>query len=55
MWQVVGLAFLWYVGSPQSKEGDDRKEEKLDAILKKVSGKEGEKLIALLDAKYPKQ
>ena len=28
VWQVAGLAFLWYVGSPQSKEGDDRKEEK---------------------------
>src|SRR5688572_8310060 len=25
IWQVAGLAFLFYVGSPQSKEGDDRK------------------------------
>lgn len=33
IWQVAGLAFLLHVGSPQSKEGDDRKEEKIDAIL----------------------
>ena len=26
MWQVGGLAFLLYVGSPQSKEGDERVE-----------------------------
>lgn len=35
MWQVDGLAFS-HVGSPQSKEVDDRKEAKLDAILRKV-------------------
>ena len=26
LWQVAGLALLLYVGSPQSKEGDDRVE-----------------------------
>lgn len=26
IWQVAGLAFLIYVGSPQSKEGDERKD-----------------------------
>jgi hypothetical protein len=36
IWQVVGLAMLLHVGSPQSKEGDDRMEAKLDAILRKV-------------------
>ena len=36
IWQVAGLAYLFYVGSPQSKEGDDRKEEKLDFIIKKL-------------------
>jgi hypothetical protein len=25
IWQVAGLAFLLHTGSPQSKEGDDRK------------------------------
>ena len=33
IWQVAGLAFLLHVGSPQSKEGDDRMEAKIDAIL----------------------
>jgi hypothetical protein len=34
IWQVAGLAYLLYIGSPQSKEGDDRKEEKMDEILR---------------------
>jgi hypothetical protein len=34
-WQVGGLAFFFFVGSPQSKEGDDRREAKLDIILSK--------------------
>jgi hypothetical protein len=55
MWQVAGLAFLYYVGSSQSKEGDERKEEKLDAILRALDKKKGDKLIAELDKKYPKQ
>ena len=50
-WQVAGLAFLFYVGSPQSKEGDDRKEEKLDRILKAVA-KDGEEQIKKIDKKY---
>jgi hypothetical protein len=54
MWQVAGLAFLFYVGSPQSKEGDDRKEEKLDLILKKLDEKNAEKEIKKLEKKYPK-
>lgn len=36
IWQVMGLALLLHVGSPQSKEGDDRLEAKIDAILLKV-------------------
>jgi len=54
IWQVAGLSFLISLGSPQSKEGDERKEEKLDAILKKLDPKEAEKIIATLDRKYPK-
>lgn len=49
LWQVGGLAFLLYVGSPQSPEGDERQEEKLDAILRLVDPKEGEKIIAEID------
>ena len=42
IWQVAGLSFLFFVGSPQSKEGDDRKEEKLDLILKHLDAKSTE-------------
>src|SRR5690606_36504008 len=35
IWQVCCLAYLLYISSPQSKEGDDRKEEKLDYIISK--------------------
>jgi len=55
IWQVAGLAFLFHVGSPQSKEGDERKEEKLDRILEAVNAKDAKKIIAELDAKYPKK
>ena len=34
IWQVALLSILWYVGSPQSKEEDERKEEKIDLIIK---------------------
>jgi hypothetical protein len=54
IWQVAGLAFLIYIGSPQSKEGDERKEEKLDLILKKVDPKNAEESIRGLDKKYPR-
>jgi hypothetical protein len=55
MWQVAGLAFLFYIGSPQSKEGDERKEEKIDELLRMLGKQKGEKIIAALDRKYPKQ
>ncbi|WP_219508994.1 DUF6766 family protein [Nonomuraea ceibae] len=34
IWQAAGLAFLYYWGSSQSKESDERMEAKLDALLK---------------------
>ena len=49
LWQVGGLAFLLYVGSPQSKEGDDRVEAKIDAILHRVDPQNAEKLIQTID------
>ena len=36
LWQVVGLAYFLYVGSPSSKENDDRMEAKIDALLELV-------------------
>jgi hypothetical protein len=54
IWQVAGLAYLWHLGSPQSKEGDDRKEEKLDRILAAVD-KDAERIISDLDHKYPRK
>lgn len=53
IWQVAGLAFLLYIGSPQSKEGDDRKEEKIDALLEELHPK-GRDVIAAIDKRYPK-
>lgn len=36
LWQVVGLAYFLYVGSPSSKENDDRVEMKIDALLRQA-------------------
>lgn len=55
IWQVAGLSFLLHVGSPQSKEGDDRKEEKLDAILAAVDPGHAKKIISNLDQKYARK
>jgi hypothetical protein len=55
IWQVVGLSFLWYVGSPDSKEGDDRKEEKMDEILRLLDPENAEKTLKNLEKKYPKE
>jgi hypothetical protein len=54
IWQVAGLAFLLYLGSPQSKEGDERKEEKLDYIIKQLDPTNYQKLLSDLEKKYPK-
>jgi hypothetical protein len=53
LWQVAGLSFLLHIGSPQSKEGDERKEEKLDQILRRVNPERANEIIADLDRKYP--
>ena len=52
LWQVVGLAYFLYVGSPSSKENDDRMEAKLDALLRINAGEQGEALIKKLDYEY---
>ena len=51
LWQVGGLSFLYFLGSPQSKEGSDRVESKVDEILRAVSP-QGEAKIAEIDEAY---
>ena len=53
LWQVVGLTILLYVGSPQSKESEDRSEAKLDAILRKVDPQGAEQTLAEITRKFP--
>ena len=52
LWQVVGLAYFLYVGSPSSKENDDRAEAKLDAILRLIGQEKAEALIAQIDEQF---
>jgi hypothetical protein len=52
LWQVGGLAFLLFLGSPQSKEGTDRMEAKIDALLRRVDPDHAERLIKAIDEDY---
>lgn len=52
LWQVVGLAYFLYVGSPASKENDDRMEVKIDAILRAIGKDKADALIAEIDREY---
>jgi hypothetical protein len=52
LWQVVGLAYFLYIGSPSSKENDDRVEAKIDALLELVGKQKGRKLIEAIDESH---
>lgn len=52
IWQIGGLAFLLYVGSPQSKENDDRMEAKIDAILAAVDPGNADRVLDEIDREY---
>jgi len=52
IWQVVGLAYFLYVGSPASKENDDRTEAKLDALIRLQAGDKAEAILAEIDKHY---
>lgn len=52
IWQVVGLAYFLYVGSPASKENDDRAEAKLDALIRLIGRDRAEGIIADIDQRY---
>jgi hypothetical protein len=53
MWQVAGLSVLLYVGSPTSKEGDERKEAKLDYIIQKLDPESYSKMMKKWEEEYP--
>ncbi len=57
MWQVGGLSFLLYVGSPQSKESEERLEAKLDLLIKHMrdNPEQLSRLMADIEKKYPKE
>ena len=53
LWQVVGLAYFLYLGSPSSKENDDRLEAKIDELLKMQAGDaECQRIFDRLDNHY---
>jgi hypothetical protein len=52
LWQVVGLAYFLYLGSPASKENDDRMEAKIDALIRLQAGERADALIEGLDDKF---
>ena len=52
IWQVAGLAILLHVGSPQSKEGDDRMEAKIDLIYLKLDPQNGKRKLDEIDDEY---
>lgn len=53
LWQVLGLAYFLYAGSPASKENDDRLEAKIDELIRMTAGDEKARaLIDSIDTRY---
>ena len=52
LWQVLGLAYFLYVGSPASKENDDRMEAKVDALIRLQAGQEADRIIKAIDERH---
>ncbi len=52
IWQVAGLAYFLYVGSPSSKENDDRMEAKLDALIRLHGDEKAENLLSDIDERF---
>ena len=55
IWKVAGLTYLWYIGSPQSKEEEERNQEMLQWIMKRLEPSKAEEFIKEMDKKYPKK
>jgi hypothetical protein len=49
------LSILWFIGSSQSKESDDRLEEKIDLIIQQLDSENGKRLIQEQDRKFPRK
>jgi hypothetical protein len=49
---VIGLAYFLYVGSPTSKENDDRMEAKIDALIRLQAGERADALLQGIDDRY---
>lgn len=54
LWQVGGLAYFLYVGSPQSEESEQRTEAKLDALIRLVGQDRAEQVLAEIESSYPR-
>ena len=52
LWQVVGLAYFLYIGSPSSKENDDRMEAKIDALIRLQARENADELIGRIDRRF---
>lgn len=52
LWQVLGLAYFLYVGSPSSKENDDRMEAKIDALIRLQAGARGDEILDGIDRRF---
>ena len=52
LWQVAGLAYFLYVGSPTSKENDDRMEAKIDALIRLQAGDQANDIVDSIDRRY---
>ncbi len=55
MWQVGGLTILWSVGSPQSKEEEERNHKMLEWIIRKLDKEKDEEFIKEIKEKYPEK
>jgi hypothetical protein len=55
LYQIIVLTYLYYAGSPMVGGSDERLEQKLDALLRKLHPEMAEKIIADLEREYPKR
>ena len=55
IWQIVALAYFWYIGSPQSKEEEERNQEMLQWIMKRIDRQKAEEFMLELEQKYPRK